>query len=189
MSAIGSAFSGSSAMSGMAKSASFLDPASVDRADTPSMPRDVEKILELDVCGIALAALSFDGRPVVGKGAGFVFADGRLRITTRRPANESLVEAVLRGSPIAATFSRPTTHGSIQFKARAARLDEPGRNDYLAAERQREKFSTELIQCAYSPEFTERYTAFAPHELVVVEFDPDETFDQTPGPAAGARLR
>jgi hypothetical protein len=90
---------------------------------------------------------------------------------------------------VAATFSQPTTHGSVQFKARSARLDDPDREDYLAAQRQRENFSAELVASAYSVEFTERYTAFAPHELVVVEMRPQESFDQTPGPAAGARLR
>lgn len=161
----------------------------VDRADAGGPAREIEQILELDLCGIALAVVSFDFRPIVGKGVGCVVGDGRLRITTRKPANEKLLEAVQRGSPIAATFSRPTTHGSIQFKARSARLDDPDKEDYLAAQRQRERFSKELISSAYSPEFTERYTAFAPYELVVVEFNPDETFDQTPGPAAGVRLR
>lgn len=181
--------SGFSAMSRVAPANLIFAPAHGDRAGACDLSRNYESILKLEACGIAVAALSFGRRPLVGKGVGFVFTDGRLRITTRKPSNDKLIEAVLRGSPIAATFSRPTTHGSLQFKARSARLDEPDKDDYLAAERQRERFFSELIECAYPPGFTERYTAFAPHELIVVEFDPDETFDQTPGPAAGARLR
>lgn len=148
-----------------------------------------EQFLELGVCGIALASVSFDGRPIVGKAVGCVLAGSRLRITARKPANEKLIEAVMRGAPVAATFSQPTTHRSVQYKAGSARLDEPHAEDYAAAERQREKFSAELVASAYSPEFTDRYTAFAPHELVVLELHPDNAFDQTPGPAAGARLR
>lgn len=169
---------------------------SFPKTDGPQGPRpdrqrplfDVQPFLDLGVCGIALAAVSVDGRPIVGKGVGCVFDGQGLRITARKPANEQLIEAVLRGSPIAATFSQPTTHGSIQYKARSGHTDDPGKTDLLAAQRQRDRFSAELIASAYSTDFTERYTAFAPHELVVVVFRPEESFDQTPGPAAGARL-
>lgn len=160
-----------------------------DRADSYRPSSENEKTLDLAACGIALATVSFDGRPIVGKGAGCVVEGATIRITARKPINEKFLEAVLRGAQVAATFSQPTTHRSIQFKARSGQLDDPTAEDYAAAERQRDMFSAELIACAYAPEFTERYTTFAPHELVVLEIRPDDTFDQTPGPAAGARLR
>lgn len=176
-------------MAHIASSPPDLDETDVAGPGHPTRLVEAEPFLELEVCGIALSAVSFDGRPIAGKGVGCVF-DGRcFRITARKPANDKLIEAVFRGSPIAATFSQPTTHGSIQYKARSGRLEDPDKDDYLAAQRQRAKFSAELIASAYSPEFAERYTAFAPHELVVISFSPEETFDQTPGPAAGARLR
>lgn len=176
-------------MSTVSEPASQPYPEGVEDARTKDLPGDIKQYIELDLCGIALASISADGRPIVGKGSGYVLRDGALRITARKPANEELVEAVLRGAPVAVTFSRPTTHGSVQYKAPTARLDDPVAEDYLAATRQRENFSAELIASAYTPEFTEKYTAFAPHELVVVEIIPETAFDQTPGPAAGARLR
>lgn len=168
---------------------------STSKADGPKRPvsggetGQAEYYPQLETCGIALAGIAADGRPIVGKGSGSRADGHRLRISFRKPSNEQLIEAVRRGSPIAVTFSQPTTHASIQFKARAARIDDPEKEDLLAAQRQRELFSAELIECAYSAEFAEGYTAFAPHELAVLEFTPEESFDQTPGPAAGARLR
>lgn len=166
---------------------------------TPAAPGDkgargataavTAQMLDLSACGIALASVSFDRRPMVAKGVGYVETGAYLRVTLRRPPNERLIEAILRGAPVAVTFSQPTTHRSVQFKARDARLEEPDAEDYAAAERQRGKFSAELLDSAYSAEFTDRYTTFAPHELAVIELRPDDAFDQTPGPAAGARLR
>ncbi len=176
-------------MSNVETSTFGLDGQGVGRPGGFGPAGDVVTFLDLARCGIALATVSAEGRPVVGKGIGCVVDGDRLRLTLRRSANEALIEAVLLGAPVAATFSQPTTHGSIQFKARTGQLDDPDRADYLAAERQREAFSAELMASAYDTEFTERYTAFAPHELVVVEIVAGESFDQTPGPAAGARLR
>ena len=176
-------------MSKMASASSNTTPLSDDQADAHSSSQRSEAFVDLDLCGIALATMAFDGRPVVGKCVGFVATNDALRVTLRKSANEKLIGAVQLGSPVAVTFSRPTTHGSIQFKARSARIDEPDRDDFLAAQRQRERFSAELVASAYPPEFSDLYTAYAPHDLLVLEFEPEEVFDQSPGPAAGARLK
>lgn len=181
-------FSDSTAVSSAANSHASLTSAPSSDVVAELLSSDFQQNSEIDVCGIALAAVTFDGRPIVGKGVGCVVVGRQMRITARRPANEMLIDALLRGSPIAATFSRPTTHGSIQYKATTARVDDAGKDDYLAAQRQRERFAAELLASAYTPEFVERYTAFVPYELIVIEFTPEEKFDQTPGPAAGARI-
>ena len=143
----------------------------------------------LEASGIALAA-AYPGRgPVVGRGAGVRIDGARVRITLRDLPNRPLIEALTLGAPLAATFSQPTTHRSIQIKAARAEIDpDPGPEDAARAAVQAARFGDELRACAYAPEFVRAYTDFAPHELLVVVFVPERVFDQTPGPGAGAAL-
>ena len=139
---------------------------------------------------IVLASSEGVGRPVVGRGlACRIDDDGRMRIVLRRSSNRTLLQALEGGGRIAATFTQPTTHRSIQVKARGAAVAEPGIADGPAAVSQTLAFRRELVDVGYPDMFAAPYVAFEPHELVALDFLPEQAFVQTPGPSAGSPLR
>src|SRR5262245_35076485 len=66
---------------------------------------------------VIVAACRPGETPVGGLGCGCrILADGRMRLLLPRPGNEGLLAAAERGARIAATFTQPFTHRSIQVK-------------------------------------------------------------------------
>ena len=139
---------------------------------------------------IVLASCDRAGRPVVGRGLACRIDDeGRMRVVLRRPSNHALLDALAGGGRFAATFTQPTTHRSIQIKAQGATVAEPGVADGPAAGAQTLAFRRELVDIGYPDIFAAPYVAFEPHELVALDFLPEQAFVQTPGPSAGSALR
>jgi hypothetical protein len=46
----------------------------------------------------------------------------------------------------------------------------------------------EVAAVGFAPVYAQALLAYAPDELVAVEFEPDEAYDQTPGSKAGSPL-
>jgi hypothetical protein len=139
--------------------------------------------------GIALASCDRAGRPVIGRGlACRIGASGTVRILLRESTNVMLLQALDAGAGVAATFSQPTTHRSIQLKSPDAQRVAIAPQDGPAAHRQTAAFRDELETVGYASELVNIYTAYAPHELVAIEFQPAAAFVQTPGPSAGSAL-
>lgn len=138
---------------------------------------------------IIVAARGRDGEPIAGLALGCTIdAAGSVRILLQRSANEALLDAFKTGSRIAATFSRPADHRSIQLKGSNAALLGTGAGDETVLAAQCAGMSSELVDAGYSPAFAAGYCAFAFPDIVVVAFDPEQIFVQTPGPGAGSRL-
>ncbi len=114
--------------------------------------------------------------------------EGRVRILLQRPGNEEMLGALDAGSRIAATFSRPVDHRSIQLKGSGARLVpiQAGDEELLAT--QCAGMGRELVDVGYSHAFAAGYCAFFFADIVAVRFMPEQVFVQTPGPGAGSRL-
>ena len=89
---------------------------------------------------------------------------------------------------MAATFSQPGSHRSIQLKAPAAAAREAEPADAPAADAQSRVFRDLLIAAAYPDAFATTYCSAGGQPLVAIEFVPESAFVQTPGPGAGARL-
>ncbi|MBO6717295.1 MAG: hypothetical protein JJ913_04985 [Rhizobiaceae bacterium] len=113
----------------------------------------------------------------------------RFRLVLRKLGNEGLLEAVERGGAIAATFSQPTTHRSIQIKGSGAVVLPADEEDRREALRQTDGLRLELIYIGYPPAFAAAYRHVAEDDLVAVDLTPDAAFVQTPGPGAGAELK
>jgi len=138
---------------------------------------------------IVLASCGRDGEPVVGRGlASQIDEPGTVRIVLRQSSNSGLFRAIRDGGGLAVTFTKPTTHRSIQLKAGAARPCPPAAQDGPAAMAQTAAFSADLVACGYPEDFSRAYCAFAPDDLAAVAFVPDQAFVQTPGPGAGSAL-
>jgi hypothetical protein len=118
-----------------------------------------------------------------------VSPDGRsVTVYLSRRQSRQLVQDVAATGFIAAVFSEPASHRAVQVKATRASLrnatpdDEPILAAYLAAMEQ------EIARVGYAPALTRAMLAHRLDDLVAITFEPEQAFDQTPGPKAGARL-
>ncbi|MBK0400966.1 hypothetical protein H0I76_17340 [Limibaculum sp. M0105] len=179
------------------------------RADQPSSPSEelaerrgwkgetlangvlTTELAEFCQSGISVVLASCDGggRPVVARGlACRIDADGRVRVMLREEPNLPFLKAIAAGASVAATFTKPHSHRSIQLKGTHAEIFRPAPLDGPAAFMQTSAFRDELVSVGHSEAFSAGYTHFEPHELAAIEFLPESAFVQTPGPSAGSAL-
>lgn len=138
---------------------------------------------------VVFATRGPDGWPIPGRASGCrIEADGAVRLVAQRGKCLPALEAIAAGAGVAATFSRPSDHRSIQLKARRATVAPALSADVAAAERQAAGFREMLAAVGHPEVFTGPYTALG-DEMVVVAFRPEAAFVQTPGPKAGSALR
>ena len=114
--------------------------------------------------------------------------DGTITVYLARDQSGQLLQDIAATGHVAAVFSEPSTHRTVQVKANSARIrsaepaDAPVLTRYLAAMEQ------EIQRVGYGPPLTRAMLAHRLEELMAVSFEPQQAFDQTPGPRAGTRL-
>lgn len=118
-----------------------------------------------------------------------ILPDGRMRLLLPWSGNEELAAVAQRGGRIAATFSQPVTHRSIQVKGSRAAVATPTDEDRQAAVGQREGLRVQLIEVGYPQAFAAAYCRVDPADVVAIDLTLDAAFVQTPGPGAGAELK
>lgn len=101
-------------------------------------------------------------------------------------------EAVLRdlraGGAIAAVFSRPSTHETVQLKGARASIGSLRRGDRERMRAYARSFIEELASVGYRGAFGPAIMAGCEVECAAVTFTPSAAFEQTPGPTAGQPL-
>jgi hypothetical protein len=113
---------------------------------------------------------------------------GRVTLFLSGMRSPALLRDLRAGGAVAAVFSRPSTHRTLQLKGRDAvvgRLEQDDRERMLAYG---DQFRAEILGLGYSERFVEGLVAAVTDEAVAVCFAPMAAFEQTPGPAAGQRL-
>lgn len=100
----------------------------------------------------------------------------------------AVLDDIRRTGAIAAVFSRPSTHETLQLKGVDARIvpAEPG--DDALARRYVDAFVAELVPYGYPEAVIRAFLTCPPEDLVAVQFTPVAAFSQTPGPQAGEPL-
>lgn len=140
---------------------------------------------------INVAASGRDGWPCVCRAQGCVVARDRRTVTVLLSARRGreVLDALDGGSGIAAVFSRPATHATLQLKAvHAARVPV---NAALKAcnARYAQRFADELVGLGYGTDLGKGIVRLmSASDLTALRFVPEIVFDQTPGPAAGRVL-
>jgi hypothetical protein len=139
---------------------------------------------------IAVASSRGDGLPTIVRAWGCRVAADLCEVTVFvSPAQGDPVLACLRdGRPLAAVFSLPSSHRTIQLKSPVTDIAPCTRDDRPAIERYIRDFAADLMSIGHDESFTSAYLEFASRDLVRVTFRPAEAFVQTPGPRAGERL-
>ena len=146
-----------------------------------------------DFCasGVSVVIASCDrgGGPVVGRGlAARIDGSGVVRLLLRQPSNTALLQAVEDGAGLAVTFTKPSTHRSIQLKAARARLAVAAAADAPEAAAQTAAFRANLVENGLRRACGGILRVRAAW-IAAVEFAPEHAFVQTPGPGAGSALR
>jgi hypothetical protein len=116
-------------------------------------------------------------------------AGERITVYLNRSQSVQLLRNVSTTDRLAVVFSEPSTHRTVQLKARGIRIREAEESDaprllrYLAA------MTAELGKIGISPPLVAAMLAHRLDDVVALEFAPEEAFDQTPGPRAGQPIR
>jgi hypothetical protein len=139
---------------------------------------------------IAVASRGADLWPSLSKAVACRVAPDRTRITLYVDARlaRDVLRALRDGFAVAAVFSEPATHRTLQIKGARAEVGaiEPGDAEFARC-----RFDAIVAHIAaldYPEDGLRCYFHYEPGELVAVTFSPTEVFEQTPGPAAGTRL-
>jgi hypothetical protein len=139
---------------------------------------------------IALASRGSDHRPSIAMALACRVSatqDGLTLLLPRMQAWQLLADVAGSGR-LAAVFSQPRTHRSIQVKAIDAFETVPEAEDGGLVARQRESATLALAALGYDADFLRVMFDYAPGDLTAIQMGVDEVFDQSPGPRAGQRL-
>lgn len=99
---------------------------------------------------------------------------------------EDLVESLQDNARIAVTIEEFPSHETYQFKGRYRAHRPPAADDLAIHEQVRERFVRSLRTVFGLPDGVLRAFFLKPH--IVVSFEVDEIYLQTPGPGAGSRI-
>jgi hypothetical protein len=102
-----------------------------------------------------------------------------------RPAGEQLITDLRTNGRIAATFTCPPTHRTIQLKGRCVEIGDPAPDDWAWIERHRTSFTQVVAYYGYPAHLVRNLWSM---QVTRVRFTVEDVFNQTPGPGAGARL-
>ncbi|MGE5169501.1 MAG: pyridoxamine 5'-phosphate oxidase family protein [Rudaea sp.] len=140
---------------------------------------------------IYVAGRSADNVPTSARGWGCkVSGDGRaITIFVPRAQATALLRDVEENQRVAAVFSRPTSHRTVQFKGRDARVAPLAPDDAQTIAAYVGSFLVEVQKIGHSAPFVHAMFAARPDEMAAIVFTPTDGFAQTPGPGAGAPLR
>ncbi len=134
---------------------------------------------------VSIMVASRDDRlvPHLVRGLGCRLQDEPLRITVLLSAkgSEQVLDDLRRSDRIAATFSEPSTHRTIQFKGRTVEIRPGERADRELAASYAQQFCNEIVPMGYPYPVISGLVAHDPFQLVAVSFTPEASFDQTPG--------
>ena len=139
---------------------------------------------------ISLGARSIDNVPTLSLAVGCRVSADRRRVTLYIPVSQSrvLLENIATTRQVAAVFSQPSTHRTIQLKAGDASIAGLEDQDVERIGRHLDDIAEDLASVGYEPSFTRTLFASDPADLVAVTFTPAAAFESTPGPQAGTPL-
>ncbi|MDI1235978.1 MAG: hypothetical protein PSV26_00680 [Polaromonas sp.] len=159
---------------------------------TPASLLSPELIAMMDKgVSVNVSSCSLDLRPSIVRAVGSALTAGCQTVTVyvARPQSRQLIQDVASTGRIAVVFSEPATHRTVQLKASGARIRCAEPSDEAVLARYLASMEQEIGRVGYGPAFTQAMLANRLEDVVAISFEPQQAFDQTPGPRAGAPLR
>lgn len=102
--------------------------------------------------------------------------------------SESVLRDLRAGSLVAAVFSRPSTHETLQLKGAGATVAPLQDGDRTLIQSYGQGLAEEICALGYDAPFAKAIAIAATDDAVGIAFTPNAAFVQTPGPAAGRPL-
>ena len=121
-------------------------------------------------------------------GSSIDVAAGRVTVYVARSQAPTLLRDLEASGLVAVMFSQPTTHRTVQLKSGAISMRPATAADAPVLERYAQAMGRELEQVGYTASLARVMLAHRLEDLVAISFEPQEAFEQTPGPKAGARM-
>jgi hypothetical protein len=139
---------------------------------------------------ISVGSCGASGLPQLVRGIGCRVADDGSQVTIFVPEAKSqqVQRDIFANGAIAAVFTRPTTHRTLQIKSRDARVTALCAADLALVHAYRDAFVEELAPVGLREEIVRTLLAAPDGQLVGLSFRPTQAFTQTPGPNAGKPL-
>ena len=142
--------------------------------------------------GVSAIVASRDAalRPSIMRAVGsHISADGQeVTVYLRRSQSEQLLRDIAQTGEIAVVFSEPSSHQTLQLKARQATQRPATADDLPVLQAYQRSMVQEVGRVGYGPRYVAAMLAAPLADVVAVSFVPTSAFDQTPGPRAGAAL-
>jgi hypothetical protein len=114
--------------------------------------------------------------------------DSGITVYLSRPQSRQLLADVAATGHIAVVFSEPSTHRTVQLKASRATQRAAGPEDADALAAYLASMEHEIQAVGFRPELTRAMLAHRLEDVVALSFTPEQAFEQTPGPRAGASI-
>jgi hypothetical protein len=141
--------------------------------------------------GLSILVASRDAanRPAVTRACGCaVLDDGTTLVFVHPKRAAQVLDCVSATGAVAAVFSEPETHRTVQLKSADARVVPDCRQYSALLADYREKFTARLAKLGYSKSMARKLAGDDHDEFAAIAFAPTAIFDQTPGPNAGAAI-
>lgn len=142
--------------------------------------------------GVSAIVASRDAalRPSIMRAVGSRISGDGLEVTVylRRSQSEQLLQDIAHTGEIAVVFSVPSTHKTLQLKARRATQRPATDGDLPVLQAYLQSMVQAVGRVGYGPQYVGAMLAAPLQDVVAVTFTPTSAFDQTPGPRAGAEL-
>ena len=139
---------------------------------------------------MGIAACTPDGAPVHVRAIGCRISSDRRQVTMFVPVRqaEPVLRCIHENGTVAAVFTQPSTHRTVQVKARDAHRVPLQAGDLDLVDAYREAFIQELERIGFQRAMIGTLIACPPDEIAGIRFTPIEAYSQTPGPKAGEPL-
>jgi hypothetical protein len=150
------------------------------------------ELLAMMLRGVSVIAASHDAqlRPSLMRAVGSALAPDGSTVTIYlvREQSRQLLQDLAAGGRLAVVFSEPSTHRSVQLKAARTQLRDAAPQDAPVLARYLASMEREIEILGHSAPFARAMLAHRLEQVVAVSFVPEQAFEQTPGPRAGANL-
>ncbi len=152
--------------------------------------REEAAFLGIEHLSIVAASSGPDNTPCVARALGRRLSPDLRRVTLFFSFGEAgeLLSHVTGNRKIAAVFSLPSTHESLQLKGSDAAVGRPTKGDLQLVESYRKAFVSHLEKLGYPAPAIQAVLACEADEIAAVTFTPAAAFSQTPGPNAGRAI-
>ena len=160
-----------------------------EKADAPLLDEAHAGFITHHVA-INVASCSAARLPSVVRAHGCCVSDDRRCVTlfVSVPRAARLLDDLRAGGGIAAVFTLPHTHETLQLKGACADVVPLAPGDDACIRAYVESFVEELCRIGFKETLVRAVMSSADEESVGLRFEPTAAFVQTPGPKAGSRL-